>query len=232
MEKISSLAQTKTASLNPVYYEAKTWQKSALLSGIDEVGRGCLAGPVVACAAVLHPNFTHPLLKDSKILTENQRVKMAAILQGKAWYGFGIIDHTEIDMLNIYQATLKAMQRAYVQLITQPGLPQLPGLVVIDAMPLKLGYNNPEVVSFTQGESKSISIAAASILAKVKRDTLMKRLEKQFPGYNLERNKGYAAPVHRTHLTTAGPSLIHRNSFITNLIKGKTDEAEQTSLFC
>jgi ribonuclease HII len=234
MEKIFCKKPPYPVHAQSDFYESKTWAKKGIISGIDEVGRGCLAGPVVACAVVLYPHFKHPLLKDSKILTENQRNVAAALISAHSWHSFGIIDHTLIDQHNIYQATLMAMKRAYYGLITLPNLPQLPELVVVDAMPLKLGSKSPEVLHFTQGESKSISIAAASILAKVMRDNLMARLEKTFPGYSLGNNKGYGAPQHFDYLQQYGMSLIHRKSFLKKLDKGNKheDHAKQKSLFC
>lgn len=237
MENISSLKQAKSVHPKAKVYETAIWTRKALLSGIDEVGRGCLAGPVVACAVILHPHVDHPLLKDSKILTENQRAQAAKWIKLNAWYGFGIFDHTFIDKHNIYQATLVAMKRAYYSLVSNPQLPQLPSHVLVDAMPLLLdpyASHVPEILNFTQGESKSISIAAASILAKVMRDALMVRLAKNFPGYHFALNKGYAARIHRAHLETQGTSLIHRESFITKLKKGNSNEdgKKQTSLFC
>jgi ribonuclease HII len=216
---------------NTVHYEEIFWQKNQLISGIDEVGRGCLAGPVVACSAVLHPQKTHPLLKDSKILTENQRLKAVEWIKLNAWYAFGIIDHTLIDKYNIYKATQMAMKKSYYGLISQPNIPQLPELVLIDAMPLDLPT---KTVSFTKGESKSISIAAASILAKVMRDTMMQRFSNLFPGYSFEGNKGYGAQKHQDALQKKGQCLIHRKSFLSSFIKKEqhADQHKQTSLFC
>lgn len=232
MEKIFSKKGSYFVQQKSDFYEQLIWTKKGILSGIDEVGRGCLAGPVVACAAILHPGFTHPLLKDSKILTENQRLQITPIIKENCWYAFGIIDHTLIDKHNIYEATLTAMKRAYYGVISQPNLPQIPQQVLVDAMPLKL--IGPEILSFTKGESRSISIAAASILAKVMRDELMTRFENYFPGYNFGKNKGYGAQKHRNALQANGISLIHRKSFLKKL-NGKPNheqQSQQTSLFC
>lgn len=220
------------ATLVADQYETEYWAKKTIISGIDEVGRGCLAGPVVTCALILHSHCKHPLLLDSKILTENQRTLAAQWISQNSWYSFGIVDHKTIDQKNIYQATLIAMKRAYYGLLTVNNLPQEPSLVLVDAMPLSLP--NQKVTFFTKGESKSISIAAASIMAKVMRDNLMKRLEKDFPGYDLNKNKGYGAQKHRDQLLKKGPSLIHRDTFISSFKQGSNHEEknQQTSLFC
>jgi len=232
MEKKISANQAPDSLIVSSFYESETWSKNALLSGIDEVGRGCLAGPVVTCAVILYPYANHLLLKDSKILTENQRVMAAHWIKLNAWYSFGMVDHTFIDKHNIYQATLIAMKRAYYGLITQPSLPQQPSLLLIDAMPLKLENQATKILSFTQGESKSISIAAASILAKVMRDELMKNTAKLFPGFCFENNKGYGAQKHQLGLKNQGPTIIHRDSFLSSY-RERADENHdrQTSLF-
>lgn len=235
MEKISSRNESVSATNKSYDYEYELWEKNALLCGIDEVGRGCLCGPVVACCAILHPFVTHPNLKDSKILTENQREEVALWLQSHSWYAFGIIDHKEIDAHNIYEATKQAMQKAYYGLTSLTSFKD-PELVLIDAVPLTFGTNGPKVVSMTKGESKSVSIAAASILAKVYRDNIMKRLDTQFPGYYLCKNKGYGAQIHTDRLRDQGSSLIHRQTFLSSLYNNKKSKKEfhdnQTSLFC
>jgi ribonuclease HII len=233
MEKKISPNQAPDPLLISYFYESELWAQNALLSGIDEVGRGCLAGPVVTCAVILHPYATHPLLKDSKILTEKQRLKAAAWIKLNSWYSFGMADHTFIDNHNIYQATLMAMKRAYYGLITQSNLPQQPQLLLIDAMPLKLENRAIKILSFTCGESKSISIAAASILAKVMRDELMQETAKLFPGFHFESNKGYGAQKHQLGLKNLGPTIIHRDSFL-SAYKEKMHENsdKQISLFC
>ena len=233
MEKKISPNQAPDSLIVSSFYESELWAQNALLSGIDEVGRGCLAGPVVTCAVILHPYATHPLLKDSKILTENQRIKAAQWIKLNAWYSFGMADHTFIDKHNIYQATLKAMKRAYYGLITQSNLPQQPSLLLIDAMPLKLENQAIKILSFTQGESKSISIAAASILAKVMRDELMQETAKLFPGFHFESNKGYGAQKHQLGLKNLGPTIIHRDSFLSSYKERAHENSDkQISLFC
>ena len=235
MEKISTKSRTKITPQAETTFELEIWDKNQLLSGIDEVGRGCLAGPVVACCLVLKPHKLHPLLKDSKILTENQRIIAAQWIKLNSWYGIGIIPHTIIDRDNIYQATVQAMRRAYYQLVNHPELPKNPSTVIIDAMPLNFG---PDVTvhSFTKGEQRSASVAAASIIAKVTRDELMQRIDSTFSGYGFASNKGYgSAPIHQNNLRTQGHCLIHRKTFLSSFLSERAslgDSAQQTSLFC
>jgi ribonuclease HII len=233
MENIYTPGSSLSFPDSPYAYEHKSWSKNLLLSGIDEVGRGCLAGPVVACCLTLKPGVFHPLLKDSKILTENQRNVAAQWIRLNSWYGFGITSAPMVDKHNIYQATIQAMRRAYFSLLNNPELPQGPQTVLIDAMPLCFG-SKVTVHSFTKGESRSVSIAAASIMAKVMRDTLMKRMDGMFPGYYLANNKGYGAPVHINALQMQGHCLIHRKTFNFPAQEGHKngDATQQTSLFC
>lgn len=220
--------------LNPSKFEEKTWSTQAYLCGIDEVGRGCLAGPVVTSAVILKPFKTHPLLKDSKILTENKRNEAAAWIYDNSWYSFGIIDAHLVDKLNIYKATQLAMKKALYGLFSNPTAPR-PELILIDAMPLSLAgdLGSIKIDSFTKGESKSISIAASSILAKVKRDELMKRMDTFFPGYDLSSNKGYGSKTHQAGILLHQPSIIHRTTFLTKLKKEEQngDKGRQASLF-
>ena len=223
-----------STSLNPFKFEEEIWSTQAYLCGIDEVGRGCLAGPVVTSAVILHPFKKHPLLKDSKFLTENKRNEAAAWIYHNSWYSFGIIDAHLVDKLNIYKATQLAMKKALYGLFSHPEVPR-PKLILIDAVPLSLAgdLSSIKIDSFTKGESKSISIAAASILAKVKRDELMRRMDKFFPGYDLSSNKGYGSKSHQTGILTHQPSVIHRTTFLTKLKKREKDDDKrrQTSLF-
>ena len=235
MEKIYTKISPKIALPSETTFELETWGKNQLLSGIDEVGRGCLAGPVVACCLVLKPYKLHPLLRDSKILTENQRMVAAQWIKLNSWYGIGIIPHTIIDRDNIYQATKQAMRRAYYQLVHHPELPMIPSTVIIDAMPLSF-ENNVTVHSFTKGEQRSACVAAASIIAKVTRDALMQRIDSTFSGYGFASNKGYgSAPIHQQALHSQGPCLIHRKTFLSSFLSERVslgDSAQQTSLFC
>jgi ribonuclease HII len=206
-------------------YEQSCWSQSQLVIGIDEVGRGCLAGPVVIAACTLFPGKTSPKIKDSKILNEKELQEAAAWLYQNSWYSIATIAAEVIDRINIYQATLLGMKRSYWQL--QPLLPQQPSLLLVDAMPLAISSSEPlEIVSLIKGESASISIAGASIIAKVYRDSLMKEYNKAIPGYGFDVHKGYGTPQHLAAIKERGISIIHRTSF-----NSKAYDEKQLSLW-
>lgn len=214
-------------------FEATAWGANQLICGIDEVGRGCLAGPLVTAAVILPANTSFHLLKDSKTLSEAQRLKAYDWIAANAWYATGIVHRRIIDEKNIWQATLIAMKKALVHLAAH--CPQQPSAVVIDAMPLNLSdtsYADLPVYSFCKGESLSPSIAAASIVAKVKRDALMKRLNIVFPGYYLADHKGYATEKHTAVLWAKPKSLIHRVSFATPTIRKQELHCEREQTIC
>jgi ribonuclease HII len=175
------------------------------IAGIDEVGRGPLAGPVVAAAVVLPPDFCLLGINDSKKLSEKQREEFYTYItkEAIAW-GTGIISPREIDELNIYQASKKAMAAALDDLKMNPEH------LLIDAM--ELGTPYPEM-SLIKGDARSISIAAASIVAKVTRDRMMHEYSRQYRGYGFESNMGYGTKEHLEGLKELGPSPIHRRSF-------------------
>jgi ribonuclease HII len=178
----------------------------AIVAGIDEVGRGALCGPVVAAAVVLGVDFDVTGIDDSKRLTALQRGRLAVRIQShaRAW-SLGRVDPAEIDRLNILRATHVAMQRAV------SGLAIRPELLLVDALSLP-GIPLPQR-SIVKGDALSVSIAAASILAKVARDDIMRECDLRYPGYGLARNMGYASQDHREALRRRGPSEIHRRSF-------------------
>jgi ribonuclease HII len=178
----------------------------AVVAGMDEVGRGALCGPVVACAVVLGDGFDTAGIDDSKRLTPRQREDLAARVREKAAaFGVGIADPKEIDRLNILRATYLAMQRA-VQ-----GLDPGPDVILVDALTVP-GVRTPQR-PIVKGDALSVSIAAASIVAKVCRDAMMKECDLKYPGYGLAHNMGYASDDHRQALRRMGPSEIHRRSF-------------------
>ncbi|GIV25842.1 MAG: ribonuclease HII [Bacteroidia bacterium] len=178
-----------------------------LIAGVDEVGRGCLAGPVVAVALILPPTFTHPLLRDSKALTPAQRAHLAALLWEVALgIGVGMRGPLFIDQHNILQATLAAMQEAVET------LPCLPDLVRVDGP-----YVPPlpfPAQPCIRGDQRYPEIAAASIVAKVLRDQLMTQLAQEYPPYQWARNKGYPTQAHWEALRRWGPSPLHRQTFL------------------
>jgi ribonuclease HII len=202
--------------ITPGHFEATAWATNEFICGIDEVGRGCLAGPLMTAAVILPQNTSFELLQDSKMLCEADRLKAYSWIKSNAWYATGIVHHRMIDDHNIWQATLIGMKKALMHLLATA--PHRPSAIVIDAMPLKLGdtgYANIPVHSFCKGESLSASIAAASIVAKVKRDALMKRLNILFPGYYFADHKGYATEKHTIALWSKPKSIIHRSTFAT-----------------
>ncbi len=231
MEKKSIKNNRNHAKVAESAFESSAWNSQKAIIGIDEVGRGCFAGPVVTCALILKPYATHDLLRDSKTLSLSQRNQAAAWIEKNAWYAFGIIDHRIVDEINIYQATLIAMQRAYFGLISiLPHTLFSDHTVLVDAMPLFLGMPI-NVESFIKGEQRSISIAAASIMAKVMRDNLMERLHTCFPSYGLKENKGYGTSLHIQTLRSNGPSIIHRKTFIRSSLEQKAPDHEQSHTF-
>ncbi|EAD5842944.1 TPA: ribonuclease HII [Listeria innocua] len=175
------------------------------IAGVDEVGRGPLAGPVVAAAVILPADFSVVGINDSKQLNEAKRDILFDVIKEEAIsIGIGIIDHDVIDQVNIYEATKIAMRTALEELNPAPDF------VLIDAMPLK--YSEAEL-SLIKGDTKSISIAAASIIAKVTRDRMMQQYDALYPGYDFANNMGYGTKKHLNGLDTIGICPIHRLSF-------------------
>lgn len=175
--------------------------------GCDEAGRGCLAGPVVAAAVILPERFAHPLLNDSKQLTESQRELLRPIIEAEALsWGIGVCSPEEIDQLNILQASITAMHRAVDQLVLSPEL------LLIDGNRFR-PYPGIPHECIVKGDATYRSIAAASILAKTERDRMMLELAQLYPGYGFAEHKGYPTPQHRAALAELGPSPVHRLSF-------------------
>ncbi len=185
---------------NNLYKEGVT-----LIAGVDEVGRGPLIGPVVACACILPVNFYHKDIKDSKKLSEKKREEMYKIIKENAIsIGLGIVSEKVIDELNIYEATKIAMKEAIKNLNITPEH------VLIDAMKLELNIPSTSII---KGDTKSESIAAASIIAKVTRDHMLDEMDKEYPMYDLKNNKGYGTKKHLEALQTYGPCKYHRVSY-------------------
>jgi len=175
------------------------------IAGIDEVGRGPLAGPVVSCAIILPKGYFLPGLTDSKKISEKKRdYYYERLIKDAISYGIGIVDVSEIDKFNIYSCTKKAMIKAVNNLTKKPDH------LLIDAMSLEL--NIPQT-SIIKGDQKSKSIAAASIIAKVTRDRYMEKLAEKCPEYHFDKNKGYGTKEHFAALNEYGPSIYHRKSF-------------------
>jgi len=176
------------------------------VAGVDEVGRGPLAGPVTAAAVILDPARLPPGLDDSKALAAPVRARLAADLHRTARVAIVHVGVAEIDATNILRAALAAMARAV------SALPAAPGHVLIDGNRLPEGLPCP-ATALVRGDARSLSVAAASIVAKVARDALMVDLAQQHPGYGWERNAGYATPAHLSALRDLGPTPHHRRSF-------------------
>jgi ribonuclease HII len=181
------------------------WLKHGLVAGVDEAGRGPLAGPVVAAAVIL-PKCRIPHLADSKLLTPEQRVKAYRHIQRHAYaIGVGIVPHHEIDRVNILQATYIAMRQALADLVVRPVH------VLVDGYPIPRGPLSQ--TGIFDGDAKSACVAAASIIAKVTRDCVMEAWDREYPSYGFKQHKGYGTPDHLEALERLGPCAIHRRSF-------------------
>ena len=178
-----------------------------LEAGCDEAGRGCLAGPVFAAAVILPDDFSHPLLNDSKQMSEKRRMELREIImsQAVAW-AIASVDAAEIDEMNILNASIEAMHRALRQLNPKPGA------VIVDGNRFK-PYGDLECTTFVKGDGRFANIAAASVLAKTERDLFMTRAALEYPQYVWDVNKGYPTPAHRAAIAQHGPSPLHRLTF-------------------
>jgi ribonuclease HII len=176
-------------------------------AGVDEAGRGCYAGPVFAAAVILPKGFYHPQLNDSKKLSVKQRELLQPVIEIEAIaFAVAAVDHTEIDQINILQASFKAMHLAIDQLGIRPRF------LLIDGNRFKK-YEGIEHQCIIKGDGKYASIAAASILAKTHRDAFMLQLHRQFPQYGWDKNMGYGTIIHRSAIQQHGLSPYHRKSF-------------------
>lgn len=183
------------------------FQKELREAGCDEAGRGCLAGPVCAAAVILPPRFKHPLLNDSKQMSEANRIALREIIQKNALaWAVSMVDHQEIDQINILKASFKAMHKAIDQLQIKPEL------LLIDGH-LFYAYPGIRHECVVKGDATFLSIAAASVLAKTYRDDYMMQLHEQYPHYGWASNKGYGTLEHRKAISEHGLSPFHRKSF-------------------
>ena len=209
-KKLQALEDERVRTESMKKYEHE-YEHLGYLCGIDEVGRGPLAGPVVACAVILPKDCDILWLNDSKKLTAKKREELYdVILEGAVSVGIGMASPERIDEINILQATYEAMRQAIGNLSVKPDL-LLNDAVMIPKVEI------PQV-PIIKGDAKSISIAAASIIAKVYRDRLMVQYDEIFPGYGFAGNKGYGSQAHMDAIRTLGPTPIHRRSFIKNII--------------
>lgn len=231
-----SFDSTKNSKKRPFIkknsYEQQAWQINEVVCGIDEVGRGCLSGPLVTAAVILPPNSSYRLLKDSKLMTVQEREQADRWIRRNCWYAYGVVHHRLIDKHNIWHATLIAMRKAVMNLLAIT--PQRPSSILVDAMPLTLAnscYQDIPIAHFPFGEKRSSSIAAASIIAKVKRDAMMQYMDKAFPHYGWYANKGYGTTQHKEAIAIHNRVIIHRTTYLQqiNIINSleETYESEQ-----
>jgi ribonuclease HII len=191
----------------PYRYEGVAWRDGVVrVAGLDEAGRGPLAGPVVAAAVVIAPDRRIKRLADSKVLSAERREELFAVIHERAVaVGVGIVDHVTIDRINILEATRLAMKVALANL----GL--VPELVITDFVALR-DLPCPQK-NLVDGDARCATVAAASIVAKVTRDRIMTEADTQFPEYGFARHKGYGTPDHLAALDRFGPCALHRRSF-------------------
>ena len=176
-------------------------------AGTDEAGRGCLAGPVVAAAVILPDDFSHPLLNDSKLLSEKQRnILKPVIEQNAVAYAVCFLDAETIDKINILQASILAMQKAILKLSVKPEF------IVVDGNKFH-PLNGIPHKTIIKGDAKFMNIAAASVLAKTYRDTFMEKIATEFPKYAWHKNKGYPTKEHRNAIKLYGTTKYHRMTF-------------------
>lgn len=209
-KRIEALEQEMLRTEEMKRYE-KEYAQCGYICGIDEVGRGPLAGPVVACAVILPKDCNILYINDSKKLSEKKREELYDVIMKEAVaVGIGYATHTRIDEINILQATYEAMRDAISKLEVKPDI-LLNDAVTIPGVDVRQ-------IPIIKGDAKSMSIAAASIIAKVTRDRLMVEFDKAYPEYHFAENKGYGSAVHIAAIKEVGPSPIHRQSFIKNFL--------------
>ena len=185
----------------------KQYLKNVIEVGTDEAGRGCLSGPVVAAAVILPSNFKHPLLNDSKQLTEKQRELLRPFIEKHAVaFGVAYVDEKKIDEINILQASILAMHKSIEKLTVAPEH------IIVDGNKFR-PYKTIPHTTIVKGDAKFMSIAAASVLAKTYRDDFMKQLDAEFPHYFWSKNKGYPTKQHREAIRTFGSTIYHRKTF-------------------
>ena len=200
--------------LEEMRIEERTVLELSPIAGVDEAGRGPLAGPVVAACAVIPLDYPFYYLNDSKKMSEKRREALFEVLQKEAIaFGIGIVSPERIDEINILQATYEAMREALKDMERRFSLS--PNILLNDAVTIPgIPILQKAIV---HGDAKSLSIAAASVLAKVTRDHIMLEYDEQYPRYGFKQHKGYGTKVHREAILTHGPCPIHRRSFLKNL---------------
>jgi ribonuclease HII len=216
--QLSLVAESKRAFEFHAFEEESYASGFKFIAGLDEVGRGPLAGPVVAAAVVLPRGFSDPEIRDSKLLSETRREKLAPLIkQNAVCWGLGVVEVEEIDRLNIHQASLLAMVKALATLTSRADCALIDGNQTIPLTLFRVAkYSGGRTLfqkTIIRGDRLCISIAAASIIAKVARDSIMHELDKQYPEYGFAGHKGYSCAAHFRALRRFGPSPVHRQSF-------------------
>lgn len=183
------------------------YSEFSLEAGTDEAGRGCLSGPVVAAAVILPKNFKHPLLNDSKQLSEKKRKELRPFIEENALaFGVSFVGQEEVDTINVLQASIIGMHRSIEKLSIEPEF------IIVDGNKFK-NYKEIPHKTIVKGDAKFMSIAAASVLAKTYRDAYMEQLHEEFPMYNWKQNKGYPTKEHRKAIQQFGITKYHRKTF-------------------
>jgi len=208
MSSPKSTDMKKAKAEDKLFFEKELWGKGyKLVAGVDEAGRGPLAGPVVAACVIFPEDIDISGIDDSKKLTSKKREELYKKIKESALdFGVGIVKEKEIDKLNILRASLKAMHKAV------SGLKNTPHFILIDGNQKIPDLKLPQL-PVVKGDSLSLSCAAASIIAKVERDNLMRKFHRKYPQFSFDRNKGYSSKVHLEALQKCGPCKIHRRSF-------------------
>ncbi|MGB9857864.1 MAG: ribonuclease HII [Dictyoglomaceae bacterium] len=200
------MASSKNSDSSLENKELQLWQKYKIIAGVDEAGRGALAGPVFAGAVILFPFSSLPL-KDSKLLTPKERKELFLLIKERAIsWSYGYADVEEIEKLGILKATLLAMKRAIQNLVVKPEY------ILIDGNRIIPDLDIPQE-AIVKGDRSCKSISGASIVAKVLRDEFMENLDKKYPLYGFKKHKGYPTKEHRKNIINYGPSEIHRKTF-------------------
>ena len=204
--------EAEIARLEGMKEYERQYAGKGFICGVDEAGRGPLAGPVVAAAVILPDDETFIYLNDSKKVTEKRREALYEQIVSKAVsYGIGIVSHDIIDEINILQATYRAMREAVANMTVRPAV------CLVDAVTIPGLEEDIEQVPIIKGDAKSVSIAAASVLAKVTRDRIMVELGTKYPQYGFEKHKGYGTKAHIEAIREFGPCPEHRRTFIKNV---------------
>ena len=204
--------EAEIARLEGMKEYERQYAGKGFICGVDEAGRGPLAGPVVAAAVILPDDETFIYLNDSKKVTEKRREALYEQIVSKAVsYGIGIVSHDIIDEINILQATYRAMREAVANMTVRPAV------CLVDAVTIPGLGEDIEQVPIIKGDAKSVSIAAASVLAKVTRDRIMVELGTKYPQYGFEKHKGYGTKAHIEAIREFGPCPEHRRTFIKNV---------------